>query len=65
MRTTREQKVVTWGAPGGGKLNITPRQEARLRALCRWPKDHRGVEYCQVVHGLHYDWSATDEEVGL
>lgn len=46
-------KVVTWQAPGGATLNISPPCERRMSAAGEWPRDSRGSEYATVSHGLH------------
>jgi hypothetical protein len=57
--------VVTWSTPSGDTLNITPDQAERLEKRGIWPKNARGEEYCQILHGLHWDFPAFDHEVGL
>lgn len=46
-------RVITYQAPSGGTINLTPRQVAILKKAGNWPKDYRGQEYCSVSHGLH------------
>ena len=46
-------KVVTYQAPGSNdRIALTNPQARRLRAAGRWPKNSRGVEYCDVYQGL-------------
>jgi hypothetical protein len=57
-------KVVTYSAPSGGSINVTYKQERRLRNARTWPKNERGEEYCQVSHGLHAgEPSFTDDDI--
>jgi hypothetical protein len=46
-------KVITFSAPSGASINVTPAQERALRKAKVWPRTSRGEEYCQVFHGLH------------
>lgn len=46
-------KVVTYGAPSGGSINLTLLQIAMFKRAGLWPRSPRGDEYCQVSHGLH------------
>lgn len=46
--------VITYSTPGGAeKINLTPAQVTALTAAGKWPRNHRGEEYCQVSHGRH------------
>ncbi len=46
-------KVITWQAPGGAEIDVTPAQETMLTAAGKWPRDQSGQEYCTVSRGLH------------
>lgn len=58
-------RVVTWQTANGDKINISREQSDRLALAGTWPRNARGEEYCQVSHGEHYGWSASDTELGL
>lgn len=45
--------VVTWQAPGGGRIDICTNCEARLLREGDWPKNSMGREYCDVSRGAH------------
>lgn len=47
-------RVVTWQAPCGNKVDVTPKAERALRAADAWPRcRHCGQQYAQVSFGLH------------
>ena len=49
----KRKEVVSYNAPGSDQINICRDCEKTLKNTQDWPRDHRGVEYCQVSHGLH------------
>lgn len=56
-------RVITWQAPNGAKINITPKAEVLMKEKGFWPKNSIGEEYCSVSRGLHLadvDISAAD-----
>ena len=50
---TVKQKVVTYAAPNGETINLTPAQIRKLEDRKSWPRNASG-EYCTVSHGAHY-----------
>ena len=46
------KKVITYQAPNGSTIDLTPKQIAALEASGQWPRNESG-EYCTVSHGLH------------
>ncbi len=46
-------KVITYQAPGGAAIDLTPRQIRRFERVGTWPRDGEGREYCSVAFGLH------------
>lgn len=52
-KMTTTTRVITWQSPAGATTNVTPAQEAKLKALGSWPRDHQGQEFCDVSRGLH------------
>jgi len=56
--------IITYQAPDGEKINLTPCQVARLRQEGRWLRNAHGAEFCTVSHGRHWGWpSYSDEEL--
>ncbi len=51
-------RVVTYQTSwcGDRSLDITPTQEAQMRAACVWPRGLHGDEYATVSVGLHTAW---------
>ena len=49
----KRKDVISYNAPGSERINICRNCEKTLKAMRDWPRDHRGVEYCQVSYGLH------------
>lgn len=45
-------KVITYQAPNGQTIDLTPKQIATLERAGQWPRNASG-EYCSVSHGLH------------
>lgn len=47
-------KVVTYSSPTHRTMHVrlTKRQASQLRKAGLWPKDHVGIDYCQVYRGL-------------
>lgn len=45
-------RVVTYQAPNGATIDISPSQAEELRKLGIWPRNSSG-EFCQVHRGLH------------
>ena len=57
------QKVITYSAPNGERISLTPPQERVLAQSGVWPRNRSG-EFCQIHKGLHPgrpDW--TDETI--
>lgn len=50
-------KVITYQAPGGATLDMTPAQIEICERAGKWPRCKSGAsvgqEYCTVSHGLH------------
>lgn len=46
-------QVITYQAPNGETIDLTPKQIAQLERDGEWPRNSRGEEYCTVSHGLH------------
>ena len=44
------KKVITYQAPNGSSINLTPRQIAALEKAGQWPRNASG-EYCTVRTG--------------
>lgn len=56
--------VITYKSPNGGLIDLTPMQIDRLTAAGVWPRDSRGMEFCEVSHGLRQGTPTyTDEQV--
>ena len=56
--------VITYQAPSGETIHLTPTQIARLEKAGVWPRNHRGEEFCTVSVGQHYGNSTwSDEEL--
>ena len=45
-------KVITYQAPNGARINITPDQAESFKKAGVWPRNSSG-EYCAVHFGLH------------
>lgn len=57
------KKVITYQSDNGGSINLTPEQIEVLESAGKWPKDHRGREYCRVSHGLHVGNPSCDTDL--
>lgn len=45
--------VITYQAPNGATIDLTPHQIAAFKKADEWPRNESG-EYCTVSHGLHF-----------
>lgn len=45
--------VITWQAPNGETIDVTPEAEEKFNLAGVWPRNAIGEYYCKVSHGLH------------